>query len=93
MKSEKQLHSKNNIAAFYRHINRKLNSAHRVAPIHDAKNNIITDDISKAQAFNSYFASVFKAKPSSPRSVTKDNYNTIHSSVEIDFSPKMFSAH
>ena len=75
---------KNNIAAFYRHINRKLNST---IELRQYVMLIITDDISKAQAFNSYFASVFNAKPSSPRSVTIDNYNTTHSSVEIDFSP------
>ena len=90
LKSEKQLLSKNNIPAFYRHFNKKLNSAHRVTPIRDVNNSIITDDISKAQAFNSYFASVFNAKPSNPRSVIIDNYNTTHSSAEIDFSQKIF---
>ena len=72
---------------FYRRINRKLNSAHQDTPIREVKNSIITDNISKAQAFNSYFASVFNAKPSSPRSVTIDNYKTTHLSVETDFSP------
>ena len=87
-KIRKELLSKNNITAFYRHVNRKLNSAHQFAPIRDVNNSIITDNISKAQAFNSFFASVFNAKPSSSRSVTIDNYNTTHSSAEIDFSPK-----
>ena len=86
VKSEKLFLSRNNITAFYRHVNKRLNSAHRVAPIRNVNNSIITDDISKAQAFNSYFTSVFNAKPSSPRSVTIDNYKTIHSSLEIDFS-------
>ena len=75
------------IFKYYRHVNRKLNIAHRVAPIRDVNNSIKTDDISKAQTFNSYFASVFNAKPSCSRSVIKENFKSTQSSVEIDFSP------
>ena len=68
-------------------INRKLISAHRVATIPDVSDRIVTDDINKAQAFNSHFASVFNAMPSFLKTAAISNFKITQSSVENDFSP------
>ncbi len=55
---EQRLLNSNSVAAFYRHVNSKLCSSQRIAPIR-AHDQVLTDDYSKAQAFNKFFTSVF----------------------------------
>ena len=78
LKDSFSVFSENNVSVFHRHVSKKPNSAHRVVPIglRDVNDRIITDDISKALASNSCFASVFNARPSSPRAITINNFKT-----------------
>ena len=56
---ERRLLQTNSLSAFYRHVNRKLCSGHRIAPVRQTDDSVLTDDASKAAAFNAYFVSVF----------------------------------
>ena len=56
---ERRLLQTNSLSAFYRHVNRKLCSGHRIAPVRQTDGSVLTDDASKAAAFNAYIVSVF----------------------------------
>ena len=57
---EQRLLSSNSLSAFYRHVNKRLGSSHRIAPLKSAsKGTIITDDAGRAQELNNYLLSVF----------------------------------
>ena len=49
----------NNLGAFYKFVNNKLNNHCGIAPLSDASNNFIFSDIEKANLLNDYFQSVF----------------------------------
>ena len=62
---EQRLLSSNSLSAFYRHVNKRLGSSRRIAPLKSAsKGTIITNDAGRAQELNKYLLSVFnKSRP------------------------------
>ena len=51
--------AKNNPKAFYKFVNNKLRSSHRVNDILSGDGRLLSSDIDKAEEFNTYFSSVF----------------------------------
>ena len=47
------------MSPLYRHVNKRLCSDRGIAPLHTIDGLLLTDDSSKAKAFNNYFISVF----------------------------------
>ena len=56
---ERRLLQAKSLPAFYRHVNKKLCSGHRIAPPRQADSSLVTNDTSKAETFNAYFVTVF----------------------------------
>ena len=56
---EEKLLKANNLGAFYKFVNQKLSSRSGVAPLKSPNNNLLTNDMDKANLLNSYFQSVF----------------------------------
>ena len=56
---EEKIIKANNLGAFYRYVNNKLNNNNGIAPLFDKNGNLITADIDKANLLNDYFKSVF----------------------------------
>lgn len=87
---ERHLLKSNSLAAFYKHVNTKLNSSCGIAPLR-VNNEIIIDDEYKARAFNTYFSSVFSVQ-SNDLAITA-NHSQLNSSHAIsgivDFSPRV----
>ena len=48
----------NNIASIYKHINSRLTHKTGIAPLRDFTDNIVADDLSKAELLNAHFISV-----------------------------------
>ena len=65
-------------------MNSRLCSGHRVAPIRHVNGTVLTDNTSKAQAFNNYFVSVFNQ--SNPISNVPTSAPAITSN-DVIFSP------
>ena len=57
--NEEKIIKANNLGAFYRYINNKLNHGNDIAPLFDTNGNLITSEIEKANLLNDYFKSVF----------------------------------
>ena len=61
------------LLAFYRHVNKKLCSGHRIAPLRQADSSLVTNDTSKAETFNAYFVTVFaQSIPDAPVAQSAD---------------------
>ena len=56
---ERNLINTNNLGAFYKFINKKLNNSSGIAPLHNDAGVLLTSDLDKANLLNSYFESVF----------------------------------
>ena len=67
--------AKNNPKAFYKFVNSKLKTSHRVNDILAEDNTLVSSDAGKAEVFNTYFSSVF---------VQEENVNKMP-----DFSPSV----
>jgi hypothetical protein len=84
LNEERRLLSNGSSAAFYKHVNRKLNSSHHVAPLR-VNNAVLTNDNDRANAFNNYFASVFNNKRNADIGLSLADVNDC--SPPVDFSP------
>ena len=56
---EQRLLQTKSLPTFYRYVNKKLCSGHRIAPLRQADSSLVTNDTSKAETFNAYFVTVF----------------------------------
>lgn len=56
---EERLVDRGNVAAFYRHANKKFTSKSTIGPLKDAASNLLTDSAAKAEILNSTFISYF----------------------------------
>ena len=56
---EEKVIKANNLGAFYKYVNKKLNNNNGISPLFDNNGNLITADIDKANLLNDYFKSVF----------------------------------
>jgi hypothetical protein len=56
---ERHVINSKSVSAFYNHVNKKLNSAHKVAPLCQSNGAVLLSDDDKADVLNAYFASVF----------------------------------
>ena len=70
---EQRLLQTKSLPAFYRHVNKKLCSGHRIAPLRQADSSFVTNDTSKAEKFNAYFVTVFtQSIPDAPVAQSPD---------------------
>jgi hypothetical protein len=56
---ERKIIQSNSVSGFFKYVGGKLNSFHKVAPLHAADGKLLQSDADKAEALNAYFASVF----------------------------------
>jgi hypothetical protein len=56
--AEEQVITSNNLGAFYKHVNKRISHRASIGPLIDGNGTILSDDLEKANAFNTYFASV-----------------------------------
>jgi len=57
--SFRQLCDNENLGAFYKYVNKKLNGSNGIVPLKDKNNTLVSDDSSKAELPNDYFCSIF----------------------------------
>jgi len=55
---ERHVIESNNLGAFYRHINSRLSHRASLGPLYSSNGLLLTDDVDKAELFNTYFATV-----------------------------------
>ena len=56
---KKKILKANNLGAFYKFVNGKLNTHNGIAPLTDPHGNVLTSDVDKANLLNDFFKSVF----------------------------------
>jgi hypothetical protein len=56
---ERRIIRSNSVSSFYNYVGRKLNAPHKVAPLRADNGSYLVSDTDKAEALNTYFASVF----------------------------------
>ena len=59
IEKENRLCENENLGAFYKYVNKKLNGSNGIAPLKDKSGTLVSDDSSKAKLLNDYFCSIF----------------------------------
>ena len=83
VEKEKKINDSASLGAFYKHINRALSHKSDIGTLTDSKGEVLLDNLSKANLFNEYFASVgVKDDGIKPLCITSTSYldklETIH---------------
>ena len=80
-----------NLGSFYRYVNNKTSIKSGVAPLQDSAGIAQTDDLSKANALNDYFASVFSTDNGSLPKSNDVNITQPDNNIEfVYFVPSLF---
>ena len=86
---EEKILKANNLGAFYKFVNGKLNTHNGIAPLTDSHGNVLTSDVDKANLLNDFLKSVFtqdngtlphfpsRLPPNSPAKIDDININEI----------------
>jgi hypothetical protein len=89
-RAERHLINSKSVNAFYRHINRKLDTCQRIPPLKGANGVMLIKDGDKAESFNEYFSSVFtRGDVSIPQCSSLPK--SVRESDVVDFSIKTVS--
>lgn len=85
MDCELRILEANNIGAFYRFVNKRLRNKTGISPLHNSSGDLITDDASKADLLNNYFASVGTIDNGVlPTSTTTTTVSTRHGTHKLE---------
>ena len=83
---EIKLVQSDNLGRFYRYVNGKMSGRKLIPPIKNAAGNLITDNVSRANIFNEYFASVFTRDDNNLPQFTKRVDSTVKC-CDVCFTP------